>query len=47
MLTLFEDLSTNQKIAVGNVHFVSSPTLDYMKFAQAEYLLDISSKYLR
>ena len=43
MLSLFESIETNDMIAIGNVHFSSDPDMDYLKFAQAEYLLDISS----
>ena len=47
MLCLLKHTHTQKKIVVGNAHLQWNPELDYIKFAQAYYLVDKTAEYVR
>ena len=43
MFCLFELVKTKQKVVAGNVHLHYNPAKDFVKFAQAAYILEKAS----
>ena len=47
LLCLLEHKPSRQKIVVGTAHFDWSPDRDYVKFAQANFLIDKTAEFMR
>ena len=46
MFCLFELVKTKQKVVAGNVHLHYNPAKDFIKFAQAAYILEKASQFV-
>jgi len=47
MFCLFEHLSSRKKIIAGNLHLHFNPKKDFIKFAQASYVLEKGAEFAR
>ena len=47
MFCLFEHLSSQRKVIAGNLHLHFNPKKDFIKFAQASYVLERGAKFMK